>query len=149
MQLCAQRESSAILEQNLVRYRLAWPLIGFLAGFFVGVGAKPSEHFFDVAAHIIPVLVLALSIEQRFFALGQIRSAAEKRAAAGILALLMIGEFWALRPLFLGRASAGRADFVTGAIAAAFVAIVLLALTEPDSSSDREAKNERSSAGGD
>ena len=131
----------------------AWPAAFPWAGFLIAYLASPAEAdeaFYDAASQIIPVLLLVLAVELRFFRLRSLplpaferdQSLAEKLEAAersvvplarvavslATLAVLAIGEFAALHPLSSGVAEAGNAGLVYGALGAGVGALAALAI---------------------
>jgi hypothetical protein len=127
----------------------AFPWAGFLIAYLAGP-AEAGEAFYDAASQIIPVLLLVLAVELRFFRLRSLplptferdQSLSEKlevaerslvplaRVAVSLatLAVLAIGEFASLHPLSSGDADAGNAGLVYGALGAGVGAIAALAI---------------------
>jgi hypothetical protein len=131
-----------------------FPYVGFTAGYFASPGEAAIE-FYGTAAQIIPVLLLVLAVEFRFFRFrgpgGSLVAAARPRegdtveeyaerleravlrtartiVALGTLALLIVGEFVALHPVAHESAEAGHPRWVYGAIGAGFGALAALAV---------------------
>jgi hypothetical protein len=129
--------------------------------FLLAAALSPSEatrEFYATAAQIIPVLLLVLAVELRFFRLphGTFRAAARAMfkppppsrsrrsrmrldstamaefmgAMFGLwtLSVLIIGEFVALHPIAQGDEDAGSPRAVYGAIAAGLAAVAVLAV---------------------
>jgi hypothetical protein len=96
-----------------------------------------SLSFDEVAAQVIPVLLLALALEARFFRLHRIREPLDLAAALFTMLVLGCGEFYALQGIADNRPE--HAGLIGGAIAAGFVAVAVAALTGPevDSMDDR------------
>jgi hypothetical protein len=109
--------------------RLFLPIVAFqLASWSVG-RFSGTEVFNEVAAQVIPVFLLALALEARFFHLHRVKEPLDLGAMLFTLVLLGIGEFYALQAVATERPD--HTDMVSGALAAGFVAIAIAALIGP------------------
>jgi hypothetical protein len=147
---------------SLTHLRGTIPLLGVACGFFLAPH-EASEAFYSAAAQIIPVLLLVLAVELRFFRFeaaafrvrppprsqsliesfeataesAELAKAGRTVYAAITLVVLTVGEFAALHPLAQGSATAGNPQWVYAALAGGFVAIATLAVIgEPATKKD-------------
>jgi hypothetical protein len=97
-------------------------LIAFWITFFVVDDFQPRDtEFFAVAAQVIPVLVLALVLEGRFFGF---HDKSDMTTALVVVLLLGWGEYEALRAVAQGGGAEGAGAAVSGAVAAGFVGVL-------------------------
>jgi hypothetical protein len=120
--------------------QLRWmlPVLVFM-GTSVGFGfveRDGSERFYELAAQVIPVLLLGVSLEGSLIARPSVRDTFEFGMALLTLIGLGWGEFEALRAVELGHGSEGTFGTVVAALFAGFVAIITLGLLEPDDDDD-------------
>jgi hypothetical protein len=111
------------------RVRFSIPVFfGWVAGVWIWLAAEPpSVAFFDACAQLIPVLVLVLAIEGRFFAGPRFRAP----LVLVTVAVLGVAEFFSLRAIATERTSIDVFSFVGGALVVAFVSVTLLAILGP------------------
>ncbi|HET8864011.1 MAG TPA: hypothetical protein VFM94_12295 [Solirubrobacterales bacterium] len=123
------------------------PAIAFVATWFL-VGGKASERYFELVAQIIPILLLTLAVEQRYFArrrrfpfpptlpepsppeenwrkLLRVYSFLAHAYALLLLAILALGEFTALQVVAGGESTHQDLRTTAGSLAAGFTALVL------------------------
>lgn len=98
--------------------------------------SKANEAFFEAAAQIIPVLLLILAFEARYFRFTPLHDAAVGIAITGaawrllVFVILMQGELASLEALMNG-ADGVNPEPVGGALWAGFLAVLLVALFGP------------------
>ena len=141
-----------------------FPYVGALVAFILSP-AEATAEFYSAAAQIIPVLLLVLAVELRFFRVDmpdlsaaappsgmdlasvqawerRLRSSEVVRGirtliSIGTLAILTLGEFVALHPLTQSDDAAGNPRWIYAALAAGLGAIAALSLLDTDGGSDR------------
>jgi len=127
---------------------IALPVIAYLLAILL-VDGRAKEEYFEAVSQILPVLLLALAIEQRYFTRGQSIpdlppelefGQAEIRqlnrlytAAARIYALIVLialgaGEWIAVEVLATGESSGADLKNTAGSLAAGFTALIVSAL---------------------
>ena len=128
---------------------MAFPFAGFVVGYLASP-TEASESFYTATAEVIPVLLLVLAVELRFFRLRELpmpsvprrRSMADTLEAAersfvplvraltsiATLAVLALGEFAALHALGPAGPESGNPRLVYGAISAGIGALAALSI---------------------
>lgn len=121
--------SAAVSPTGRAWQRLFLPIPAFLA-VVVAVGeAEASPRFFETAAQVIPVLVIAIALENRAFRPEGPWMPARMYAAT-TLVIVAWGEYEALRAISAG--GEGDTAVVSGALAAAGVSLISAALFGPN-----------------
>jgi O-antigen ligase len=110
--------------------RLFLPIVAFALVSQLAGEPRASRPFDEVAAQVIPVLLLALALEARFFRLHRIREPLDLAAALFTMLVLGCGEFYAFQGTLANRPE--HAGLIGGAVAAGFVAVAVAALTGPE-----------------
>jgi hypothetical protein len=121
------------------------------------VDGHAQKEYFEAVSQILPVLLLALAIEQRYFARGQsipdlppelqfgeaeMRSLAHWYTRAGriyallVLIALGLGEWIAVEVLATGQSSGADLKNTAGSLAAGFTALITTALVGTKQTSD-------------
>jgi hypothetical protein len=115
--------------------RFAFPLFAYLlvATFVASSPGTPTFH--EIGAQIIVILLLALAIDARFFRLRSSRNRMDKAGILFTMAVLAVGEFFALHSVGTGHPK--YAGVVAGAIAAGFVAVATSAFVGPTDSPEQ------------
>jgi hypothetical protein len=125
------------------------PVLAFAVISFV-VSGHARKEYYEAVSQILPVLLLALAVEQRYFSRGQAPVQAPRlpgletdeiaavspdlyRRAARIYALLVLatlglGEWIAVEVLATGQSSSGDLSITAGSLAAGFTALIVSAL---------------------
>jgi hypothetical protein len=123
------RADVPLLLRALDGLRAILPVFAFMiTSLFVG-SSQGGIGFDEVAAQVIAVLLLALSLEARFFRLRGVREPLELGATLFTMLVLGCGELYALQGIAVEGSS--HTDTISGAIAAGFVAVAVAALTGP------------------
>ena len=108
-------------------FRQEAPVIAFAVGLTAYILA-PSEisqmKFDELAAQIVPVLLLTLAVETRTFFLNPM-GASEDIAKVMIAALLAYAEFESLRVIVIDKPQSGNFDIVAAALTAAAALLIL------------------------
>ena len=109
-------------------------VVGYLAS-SVAFSAAPDDvipkDFYAQVSQVLPVLLLALSIEDRLV-VGSRRTGAQRSLAALTLMVLLAGEGLALAVLAVGHDFAFAFGFVVQAVVLGFATIVALAVTSKE-----------------
>ena len=124
----------------LVQLRWSLPIITFLVTAFVvnlSSDRVGSVRFYELAAQVIPVLLLAIGLESALVTKSRIRDPSEWLIAGLTLAYLAIGEFYALRAVELERGTEDAFAWVVAGLAAGFVAVATLGLLGWSQEADR------------
>lgn len=128
------------------------PLVAFAAAALL-VDGKAEPEYFDAVSQILPVLLLALAIEQRYFtragrepapesplqlelagrrlddrAMARWYTLAARIYALVVLVVLGLGEWVAVEVLATGQSSSGDLSVTAGSLAAGFTALIVSAL---------------------
>lgn len=131
-----RRTDALVLLRALQGLRLFLPIAAFeVVSQFVGESSG-SLHFDEIAAQVIPVFLLALAIEARFFRLNLIAEPLDLGAMLFTLLLLGSGEFYAMQAI--ANEQPEHADLIGGAVAAGFVAVSIVALVGPGLNEEKE-----------
>jgi hypothetical protein len=112
-------------------------LVPIVASSVVGalIGSRQGTFGFDeVGAQLIVVLLLALALEARFFRVRGDEERLDALAPFLVMALLAVGEAYALAGLLSGHPH--HAEMVGGAIAAGFAAVAVSAIVGPGRQSE-------------
>jgi hypothetical protein len=112
--------------------RWALPLIALLVVFiaFKWVDVQAPDRFFEVAAQVIPVLVLAIGLESRIV-VRRLRTGGEFFLAALLLTLLGLGELAAFQAI-LGPNTHWELREVAAALVGGFVGVITVGLLNPE-----------------
>jgi hypothetical protein len=110
--------------------QLLW-LFPLTTYFLVSIGmatvsdSKGTVAFFEVTAQVIPILVLALTVELRLFS--QNATNVQGQAAAGLLTILFLGlgEFYCLGVVATGRPSSDAFEAAVSSLAAGFIGLIV------------------------
>jgi len=127
--LIAGRLNVALLVDALEGLGLIVPIAAFtITGALIG-SENGTIPFHEIGAQLIVVLLLALALEARFFGVRNSTERLDFLIPLYVMALLAIGEFYALRSLL--NHEPRHAEMVGGAIAAGFAAVSVSALLGP------------------
>lgn len=124
------------------------PIVAYLVTFFL-VDGRAKEGYFEAVSQILPVLLLALAVEQRYFSgrqtipepppqlefgaaemkdLARLYGRAAQIYALMVLAILGLGEWIAVEVLATGESSGTDLQNTAGSLAAGFTALIVSAL---------------------
>jgi hypothetical protein len=131
---------------------IAAPVVAFVIA-ALAVDGTAEKEYFDAVSQILPVLLLALAIEQRYFTRAGSEPAPEtplqlelagrrlddrtmarwytlaaRIYALVVLAVLGLGEWVAVEVLATGKSSSGDLSVTAGSLAAGFTALIVSAL---------------------
>jgi len=124
--------SAERVERYLSALAFGCAVLAYLVAAWIAPATGGSMAFYEVAAQVIPVLVLALAVEARAFSLR-----GEFQAITGVVTLYVLawGEYEALRAVFYHAPASPKV--VVGAISAGFVAAAVIGLAGRSEASDR------------
>ena len=118
---------AAVSAERVERYRSAlafgFAVLAYLVAVWIAPATGGSMEFYEAAAQVIPVLVLALAVEAQAFSLR-----GDFQAITGLVTLYALawGEYEALRAVFYHAPASPKV--VVGAISAGFVAAAVIGL---------------------
>jgi hypothetical protein len=135
---------------------VAAPVVAFMLAAVLAAGSA-REQYFEAVSQILPVLLLALAIEQRYFAgsqsmpklppelgfgeeeirkLGRLYGLSARLYALVVLIVLGLGEYISVEALATGQASSADLKLTAGSLAAGFTALIVSALVGTKQSRD-------------
>jgi len=127
--MIASRLSAALVVGALESLGVIIPVAAFIITCALIGSQDGTIAFHEIGAQLIVVLLLALALEARFFGVRDRTERFDLLVPLYVMALLAVGEFYALRSL-LSEEPRG-AEMVGGAIAAGFAAVAVSALLGP------------------
>ena len=124
------------------------PIVAYVLTFYL-VDGRAKDGYFEAVSQILPVLLLALAVEQRYFTgrqtipkpppqlefgdpemkeLGRLYGRAARIYALMVLAALGLGEWIAVEVLATGESTSADLKNTAGSLAAGFTALIVSAL---------------------